>query len=44
LEQHEKSLVFTALLVSCDKAKRPDLAASITKAADARRAILRAGA
>jgi uncharacterized protein (DUF2267 family) len=44
LEQHEKSLVFTALLVSCDKAKRPDLAASMTKAADARRAILRAGA
>jgi hypothetical protein len=44
LEKHERSNVFTALLVMCDKAKRPDLAASMTKAADARREILRAGA
>jgi hypothetical protein len=43
LEKHERSMAYTALLVQCDKAKRPELARSIVEAADARRAVLRAG-
>jgi hypothetical protein len=43
LNKYADSLTVTGLMVAADRAKRPELARSIVEAADARRAVLRAG-
>jgi hypothetical protein len=43
LNKLAESLTVTAIMVDADRAKRPELARSIVEAADARRAVLRAG-